>query len=288
MNKIVFYFLGGFLCILIQIPILIFIESPLSYYILAVCFIIALLMLNKARALWLNLILNQNKKIESLAWLAQKRKEDITTIRENLARDFHDETGNVLASISHQTGILKIKLKDNPTLLPILENIANNCDKLYDSSRDFLWSINNNSDNPLELFNHLTDFGQRFYNQFDISFSAKHTEKKKLGNMTMIPFASRNLIFIFKEAMTNVVKHSGADKVSLEMTVFSGFVKICLKDNGTWKEPSDKFSHYGLRNMRRRSENNDFQFKHFYDQNGTSVEVFVPITVLDTLIKLEG
>lgn len=95
----------------------------------------------------------------------------------------------------------------------------------------------------------------------------------------MEPFASRNLIYIFKEAMTNTVKHVNANMVSLEMTADNNYIKILFSDNGTWKEMDDSGSNNGLINMERRSKNNNFRFKRFTDVWGTHIEVEVPVMI---------
>ncbi len=78
----------------------------------------------------------------------------------------------------------------------IIDNIIMNSDHLYASSRDFLWSVNNNSDDPQELFAYLTSFGQVFYNQFDIAFSVKSTVNAVVESVQLQAFASRHIIFI--------------------------------------------------------------------------------------------
>ena len=115
----------------------------------------------------------QHIRIDLLDRAVKDRTQQLSTMRQNLASDFHDETGNMLSAITRQAAILKLKLRDQPSVLSVVDNIIMNSDKLYASSRDFLWSVNNNSDDPQELFAYLTSFGQVFYNQFDIAFSVQ-------------------------------------------------------------------------------------------------------------------
>lgn len=57
------------------------------------------------------------------------------------------------------------------------------------------------------LFQYLTAYGQQYYNQFDISFSAQVVGEAR-GAKQLRSFAALNLIYIFKEAMTNVIKRA--------------------------------------------------------------------------------
>jgi len=217
-------------------------------------------------------------EINSLNKLVKKRNQQLESMRQNIASDFHDETGNILAAINQQASILKIRLGNDHHLLPVLENITTSCESLYSSSKDFLWSINNDSDNPMVVFYHLIAFGQNFYNQFEISFSAKPLDKNYYHLLKIAPFASRNIILIFKEAMTNAAKHSGATKVTLKTILFNDYLRIVLQDNGTWKAIDPNSLHNGLQNMERRCKKSNFIFKRYTNNEGTCIEIYIPVS----------
>jgi signal transduction histidine kinase len=219
----------------------------------------------------------QHIRIDLLDRAVKERTQQLSTMRQNLASDFHDETGNMLSAITRQAAVLKLKLKDQSSVLSIVDNIIANSDQLYASSRDFLWSVNNNSDDPQELFAYLTSFGQIFYNQFDIAFSANVTINSAQESAHLQPFASRHIIFIFKEAMTNVAKHAGATEVILEMAVYQKHVSISLQDDGSWKEPDEAILHNGLQNMEKRSRDNQFKLNVYGSSKGTRLQLEAPV-----------
>lgn len=73
----------------------------------------------------------------------------------------------------------------------------------------------------------------------------------------------RNIYLVFKEAMTNIVKHAKATSVRFLVTTSEGWLEMSLTDNGygivmQQSHASDAerdFRHgHGLRNMRRRAE----------------------------------
>ena len=194
----------------------------------------------------------QEAKIAELDEAVRLRTEQLFSLRQDLSRDFHDETGNILAAITRQASMLGLIMKDNEKIKPIIDHIILNSERLYASSKDFLWSINSNSEKPDELFTHLTSFGQVFYNQFDIAFSAEQQilepTKRRLD-----PSISRHLVFMLKEAMTNTAKHSGCDEVQLTLNILEDRIFICLTDNGTWKDPDPSTIHRGIQNIDRKS-----------------------------------
>ncbi len=221
----------------------------------------------------------QHFKIDNLNHAVKERTDQLLTMRQNLATDFHDETGNILSAITRQAGILKLKTGEDPSLSSLVDNIILNSEQLYSSSKDFLWSMNNNSDDPGELFSYLTSFGQVFYNQFDIAFSVNTTTNSSLTTAKLFPFASRHIIFIFKEAMTNVARHAGAREVILEMALYPKYICIALQDDGCWKEPQPDTPHSGLLNMEKRSNENNFRLNVYGSMKGTRLQLDAPVRI---------
>lgn len=220
----------------------------------------------------------QDQKISLLDEAVKQRTDQLNNMRQVMAADFHDETGNMLSAITRQAALLKLKLRDNEAALPITESIIKNSNDLYARSKDFLWNLNHNSDDPLELFNYLTAHGQLFYNQFDIAFSSMiKGEIRPLQQLDA--FAALNLIFIFKEAMTNVVKHAQASEVVMEMEYRDNKVAYALQDNGRWKPQDEIQPHYGLTNIERRCEKNKLGFLLSKQEEGTRLEITVPVNI---------
>ncbi len=203
--------------------------------------------------------------------------EQLKNMRETMATDFHGQTGNMLSAIIRQAGLLHLKLAKNDELQPMIKSIVDNSNSLYASSKDFLWQLNHSSDDPQELFDYLTNYGQQFYNQFDIAFSARAenstTQKFNLS-------AALNLIFIFKEAMTNVVKHAEATEVVLCMQCSTSAIIYNLEDNGSWTEAEQNESHYGLNNIKSRCQKNHFEFELIKTSTGTQIDITVPVLPL--------
>ena len=218
----------------------------------------------------------QNQKISLLDEAVRQRTDQLNTMRQTVAADFHDETGNVLAAITRQAALLEVHLYHQPEVLPIVQNIIDNSNRLYASSKDFLWDLNHQSDNPEVLFYYLTAYGQQYYNQFDIAFSAELKSRPAVPGQ-LPPLASLNLIYIFKEAMGNVIKHAGATEVTLELAQTAHEVTYALQDNGRWVEPAAGTAHYGLQNMRHRCHKHQLRLGLLTAAHGTRIEVAAPV-----------
>lgn len=218
----------------------------------------------------------QDQKISLLDEAVKQRTDQLNNMRQIMAADFHDETGNMLSAITRQASLLKLKLQSNDAALPIAESIIKNSNDLYARSKDFLWNLNHDSDSPVELFNYLTGYGQLYYNQFDIAFSSV-TNGGIQERQQLDPFAALNLIFIFKEAMTNVVKHANATEVVIEMACGEKQIVYALQDDGRWKDIDKTEAHYGLSNIQRRCEKNAFGYQLLKKDDGTRLEITVPV-----------
>ena len=62
-------------------------------------------------------------------------------------------------------------------------------------------------------------------------------------------------IAIVKEGMSNIIKHSNADKVEIIFREHPGFYQLCIEDNGSVSHSVEESDHgIGISNMRERVE----------------------------------
>ena len=217
----------------------------------------------------------QERKITLLDQAVKQRTEQLNGMRQTIATDFHDQTGNLLSTISRQASVLQLLLREDEKALSLVESIITNSKELYASSKDFLWNLNHDSDDPEELFGYLTSYGQQFYNQFDVAFSVHSQPRDRIGQLK--PDAALSIILIFKEAMTNIIKHSGASEVLLQLTYTSYGANFSLQDNGHWQQPDAAEAHYGLVNISERCKKNNFVLAILKEDTGTTITIEIPL-----------
>ncbi|NJM80151.1 MAG: hypothetical protein HC854_12030 [Flavobacterium sp.] len=76
----------------------------------------------------------------------------------------------------------------------------------------------------------LIDFGIELFQNSTISF---FTDNQVIDKNIKLPvYWNRQLLLLFKEAMTNALKHSKANKISLQIKFTDNFLMISLQDNG--------------------------------------------------------
>lgn len=177
----------------------------------------------------------------------------LTRVRKEIAQDFHDEMGNKLASITVLADLasMKIKGKDTDTE-KILSRIETQSKLLYNGTRDFIWSIDAQNDEIGVIYDYIKDFGEEFFDDLEIRY---HTHKEMNNNEKLIlPQSwSLQLVFIFKEAMTNIAKYAHATHVYLSLIIANNTITFSIKDNGIGILQNKNIKNgNGLKNMQAR------------------------------------
>lgn len=185
------------------------------------------------------------------------RQREQEAVRKEIARDFHDEMGNQLTRIINYISLLKLNGnghvngvgKSNGDLYTKVEDSAK---YLYSGTRDFIWSIDPVNDELSKLFLYVRDFGEKLFEEKNISFRAFNDVKEPVR----LPYGfCRQANLIFKEAMTNAFKYSEARNVSLNLRRDdnNGF-EMSFEDDGIGFYTGDIQKLNGLQNIRERAD----------------------------------
>lgn len=198
-------------------------------------------------------ILNRRKQ-NRLALVEKLRREEQSKVRQRTAEDFHDEVGNKLTRINVLTNVLKEKLGDvTPDKKRIIEQIQENTAQLYSGTKDILWSLQSTNDSLYEILHRIRDFGADLFADTSITFEFSGTDNTWQDYRLPLDM-SRNLIMIYKEALNNSLKYSGATKILLEAELQDNVLHITLVDNGKGFNVEEVVKGNGLNNMRNRAE----------------------------------
>ncbi|MBC3757026.1 hypothetical protein H7U19_01325 [Hyunsoonleella sp. SJ7] len=196
---------------------------------------------------------SKNKALQNEMDRREEVERSLGVVRDNIAKDFHDDLGNKLARITvlsdHMVQSQTTKTKEEA--ISALKKIKLDSDILYKGTRDFMFSIKANSDYAEELFTYLSDFGEDFFESFPIDF---FVEKHLHRNIKLPYYWNRQIIMIFKEAMTNTAKYSNASKAVLRLSLKANFLEISFDDNGVGFNEERVSDKNGLANMKLRAD----------------------------------
>lgn len=213
---------------------------------------------------------NLNKKIAQIMKIEKLKLAMNEDIRRKAAADFHDEMGHYLTRINVLTEILKQRLKDTPNEINgLVSSIGEQSQKLYNGTRDFIWTINPDNNTIYELAIRLKDFGDEMTVDLNINFQILGLNDN-LRSKSLTTDNARQLVLIFKEAINNAVKHSGADEIVLSFEELEGeeLPQVVLRDNGKGFESLDSGSGNGIQNMRKRAKKLGSQIEFINLQDG--------------------
>ncbi len=203
------------------------------------------------------------------------RQQEQESLRKEIARDFHDEMGNQLTRIINYVSLMRLNGQgQGPDLYRKVEESAK---YLYNGTRDFIWAIDPVNDDLSKLFLHIRDFGEKLFEEKGVHFRAFNETSEKVK----LPYGfSREANLIFKEAMTNAFKHSGAANVSFQLREAKGGYQMVLEDDGIGVDAEQVRSSNGIRNIRSRAEKIQASLVvgRLPEGPGTRVELYFTIT----------
>ncbi len=211
-------------------------------------FILSLIVVSIVFAYW-QIQLRSKRFIRAV----QIRHKDNENLRKELARNFHDEMGNQLTRIINYVSLLKLngRGENNPQNSALYDKVETSAKSLYTGTRDFIWSIDPNNDDLVKVFIHIKDFAEGLLCEKDIQLI---TDNRIKGNIPLPYGASREIILIFKEAFTNIFKHSQAKNVRFILERIGETLHISLLDDGIEFDYSQKQNSGGIVNMKSRAQ----------------------------------
>lgn len=173
----------------------------------------------------------------------------VENLREEIARDFHDEIGNKIASVIGLSNNLKHSEK---VPSPKIDKIASLSKEIYHTAKDFVWSLNPKNNNIESLCKYLRDYGENLFDLFDeIDFLYLEIDIVPIEISYM---KSRNIILAYKEILANIIKHSQATKVIFKAYLEGNLFTIQIQDNGIGIDKITSTNGNGLKNIQKRME----------------------------------
>jgi signal transduction histidine kinase/streptogramin lyase len=173
--------------------------------------------------------------------------------RQRIARDIHDDLGSGLTEIILLSDNLRDELPYSPPAEKMVEEISTRARTLTRTMDEVVWAVNPRNDTLESFLTYFNKFVQEYLNRAGIR--CRMDVPLDLPSMPLPAEARHNLYLASKEALNNVVKHSGASEVWIRLQPGPGTFVLSIEDNGhgfdtTVQRPRGN----GLQNMQRRLE----------------------------------
>lgn len=252
-----------------EIWILIIGTSLLLLFIGGVFFLL-LLISRKRKLNFQHLIIEEKIKSQNLEI---EKKNIVIKERERIIRDLHDDLGGSLSSIQLMSDLIINHKLEEGKLKESITKISETSKNISQQIKTVVWSLDSEKDTLQNLIEYINYYSRDFFQPTSISFEFNNSISE---NHFISGFLRKNIFLVLKEALTNIIKHSNATKVSLDIKATMDSIYITIADNGIGIENINHFGN-GLKNMKNRiAEINGTIFIQNCEGTLINIEVILP------------
>jgi signal transduction histidine kinase/ligand-binding sensor domain-containing protein len=185
-----------------------------------------------------------------------ERQQALERERTRIAKDIHDHLGANLTRISLLSQSAHGELENPDQAAAQLERIYDTSRELTRSMDEIVWAVNPQHDTLDSLASYLGNFAQEYL--VPIHIRCRLDVPLHLPHWPITAEMRHNVFLAFKEVLHNVVKHSGADEVSVSLATDEAGFHLTVRDNGKGFDPAALPSRpgrgNGLKNLKQRLE----------------------------------
>ncbi len=204
--------------------------------------------------------------------LRQKMKE--LQLRNQIAADLHDEVGSSLSSIHLLSKMAAKKQTNGKMETEIMDKVSRYTNETMDKMGDIVWMIKPTGKDGQGLRERM----QKFLNEICFSQNIAATlTATGLDNARLSMEQRKGIYLVFKEAVNNAVKYSGAKNITIKLSEHGKRVMMTIADDGNGFNTAEIAKGNGLDNMRNRAEELGGRLTISSQQNnGTAITMNIP------------
>lgn len=165
-----------------------------------------------------------------LALARLEQQQSLERERMRIARDMHDEMGSKLTKISFLSEHARVDAASSGPLAEKIESIAQTSRDLLQTMDEIVWVVNPHNDTLENLAAYLSHYAVEYFQ--NTSMECEMRLPQDIPHYPLVSEARHNLFLTFEESLNNVLKHSGATKVKIEMTIAALEFEVKVADNG--------------------------------------------------------
>src|SRR5690606_12315491 len=141
--------------------------------------------------------------------------------------------------------------------------------------RDLVWSIDSRKDTLADLLERMQELAEELLLPANITytFSTDDSNLQKKVNIN----CRRNIFLIYKEALTNIIKHSNAKNVKVHIANTQNGCVFRIKDDGSFTIVQNSTG-MGLANMEMRAKSINARLE-FNTKNGFGITLHLPHSI---------
>lgn len=222
----------------------------------------------------------QAQKLLQELELAYEKVEELTLIneRQRMARDLHDTLSQGLAGLIMQLEAVNANLNNNnmKRAQEIVKIAMEHSRRTLSDSRMVIYNLRSQIKDEVDLAKIVEKEISYFRNISNIFITENICIKSQITVRL-----SKHILFIVREALNNIAKHSYAENAFVEIKEDYNQIKIYIKDDGIGfdvKILDMRFGHYGVLGMTERVKAINGKIKiESKRKTGTNIIIIIPI-----------
>lgn len=211
---------------------------------------------------------NQMKEYEKELAVFKAQQEE----RDRISADMHDELGSGMTAIRLMSEIAKNKMKGD--VPKEIEKISESANDVLNKMNAIIWTMNSGNDTVDNLVSYIRAYSQEYFDNTPIH--CRFNIPEQIERIEITGDKRRNVFLSVKETLTNILKHSKASEVVIDIEV-NHTLKIKIADNGIGID-LNKLRQFGngIQNLKRRmfTIGGDIQIAN---ENGTLTTLTLPL-----------
>ena len=207
-----------------------------------------------------------------------KRLIDMERMRNNIARDLHDDIGSTLTSINILSKVALQQQVNGDTMMGAnMQKIKERSSAIMESMGDIVWAINPQNDTIEQMIFRMKEFTAEILEPLNINYTFK--EDGNFSNIKLDIKKRKDFYLLFKEAVNNAAKYSTCKNLHVQVEQDAHFLHLTVTDDGKGFNEKVIKNGNGLINMRERAASMVAKINiDSVPGKGTSIALDVPIT----------
>lgn len=204
-----------------------------------------------------------------------EKEQAVEKERTRIATDMHDDLGAGLSRIKFLSETIQLKGQRELPVQDDLGNIGRYAGEMIEKMSEIVWALNEKNDSLGDLLAYTRSYAVNYLTQSGIDCVVA-TQLASCSSRFVSGEFRRNVYLTVKEALHNIVKHSGARQVQIGIAAGKE-LSITITDNGIGLNPGKpQVPGNGLGNMCRRIGDIGGRLQ-IRTCNGTVIELKVPL-----------
>jgi ligand-binding sensor domain-containing protein len=203
---------------------------------------------------------------------------EVERTRVRIARDLHDDVSATITGMVYFSDAIEKEVgeKKTPMLQKLISLIHESATNVQESMSDIIWSINPENDKWEIILPKFRRYASDLCESKEITYEIDIPESMQVKPLEME--SRRNLWLVFKEMVTNAVKHSNCKELKINIEIIDSHLQLFVSDNGKGFDPQNQSEGNGVKNIQTRAKtlNGNIKLKST-PGSGTSWELNMPL-----------